>query len=145
MKDRIAQIMKKEQMYAIQFAKETGIQQASLSHILNGRNNPSLEIIKKIHLRFPSINLDWLLYGEGEMTNDSTEDNGPKIDENAINPTDSQEFSENDKEIASKEADSAHKESVKETIRYIEKPSKKIVEIKIFFDDGTFETLVPKS
>lgn len=47
MKDRIAQIMKEEQMSAIQFAKETGIQQASLSHILNGRNNPSLEIIKK--------------------------------------------------------------------------------------------------
>ena len=45
MKDRIAQIMQKEEMTAGQFAEKIGISPSSLSHILSGRNNPSLEVI----------------------------------------------------------------------------------------------------
>lgn len=144
MKDRIAQIIKEEEMTAVQFAKETGIQQASLSHILNGRNNPSLEAIKKIHQRFPEINLDWLLYGEGTMRADSPKEQLSLFDENAINADESTDEKKYAKEMEDKSSENDHKVTIKETIKYIEKPSKKITEIRIFYDDGTFETLIPQ-
>ncbi len=144
MKDRIAQIIREEQMTAILFARETGIQQASLSHILKGRNNPSLDIIKKIHQRFPHVNLDWLLYGEGNMYVDGYLPKESEMSENDINPSDSLDFSEYRKEIELKEGQSEVKETVKEVVKYVERPPKKIVEIRIFFDDGTFETLIPQ-
>lgn len=146
MKDRIAQIMKEEQLTAVQFAKETGIQQASLSHILNGRNNPSLEIVKKIHQRFSYINLDWLLYGEGTMKEPSGKE-APLAtlfggDESDAGGT------ENPKHAAGRAgtayAEEVSRPIVKEIVKYVEKPSKKIVEIRVFFDDGTYETMLPQ-
>ena len=144
MKERIAQIMMKENMNALQFAKETNIQQASLSHILNGRNNASLEIIKKIHQRFPDLSWDWLLDGTGDMYISSTPKiSTPKPPENGEYTIDWPSDSEYAKENEVKTPVEAPKEIVRETVKYIEKPSKKITEIRIFFDDGTFEVLFP--
>jgi transcriptional regulator with XRE-family HTH domain len=67
MKDYIIRIMQEEKMNASQFSDAIGIQRATISHILSGRNNPSLDIIKKILTRFATINPDWLLSGEGPM------------------------------------------------------------------------------
>jgi transcriptional regulator with XRE-family HTH domain len=64
---RISQIMKEENLNASQFAESIGIQRAAISHILTGRNKPSLDVIKKILNKFSTINPDWLLYGEGPM------------------------------------------------------------------------------
>lgn len=47
---------------------------------------------------------------------------------------------ENRREIALESPETSHKEIVKQEIRYIEKPSRKITEIRIFFDDNTYET-----
>ena len=123
MKERIAQIVQKEGMTAAQFADKIGISPSSLSHILSGRNNPSLEVVMKIHKACDYISLDWLLYGEGEMETDVDSDNngsfpGPLF----YSP----------------------KEIVREEIKYIEKPARKITEIRIFFDNGTYETFRPE-
>jgi transcriptional regulator with XRE-family HTH domain len=67
MKDRIIRIMHEEKMNASQFSEAIGIQRAAISHILAGRNNPSLDMIKKILTKFTTISPDWLLSGEGEM------------------------------------------------------------------------------
>ena len=48
-----------------QFADEIGLKRSSLSHILSGRNNPSLDVVLKIKTRFNEINTDWLLFGVG--------------------------------------------------------------------------------
>ena len=62
-KDRIKMIMEKENMASGAFAESIGIQQSTLSHILNGRNNPSLDVIMKVHQKYNYVNLEWLLYG----------------------------------------------------------------------------------
>ena len=49
------------------FSKMTGISTASLSSIFNGRTNPTLMHVEAIRNKFPNINLNWLLYGEGGM------------------------------------------------------------------------------
>lgn len=64
---RIQLIMKSRNISAAQFADEIGVQRSSVSHILTGRNNPSLDIILKILQRFPEVNSDWILTGNGAM------------------------------------------------------------------------------
>ncbi len=38
-----------------------------MSHILSGRNKPSLDFVMKVLKRYPEINPSWFLFGEGEM------------------------------------------------------------------------------
>ena len=66
-KDRIEKVMIKEGLNATQFAAEIGIKSPTLSHILNGRNNPSLEVLKRILDRYRTISSDWLILGVGPM------------------------------------------------------------------------------
>lgn len=66
-KDKIEKIMQIEDMNSAQFAAEIGIQGSTLSHILNGRNNPSLDVLKKILNRFRTINPEWLILDAGTM------------------------------------------------------------------------------
>ncbi len=65
--DRIKQIMEFEKLSSSQFADEIGVQRSALSHVMSGRNNPSLDFIMKIKNCFSDIRLDWLLLGQGEM------------------------------------------------------------------------------
>lgn len=67
MKDRILKVMQKEGLSNAEFAEKIGISTSSLSHIFSGRNKPSLEVVMRIHKACPYININWLLYGEGEM------------------------------------------------------------------------------
>lgn len=145
-KDRIKIIMERENMASGTFAESIGIQQSTLSHILNGRNNPSLDVIMKVHQKYSYINIEWLLYGQGNMSEQRVSattgsDYLPSLfDENPVIPSNRPNDLENRKEMALKATENASKEIVKQEIRYIEKPSRKITEIRIFFDDNTYET-----
>ncbi len=65
--DRIQKILEHYHLSSSQFANEIGIQRSAMSHILSGRNKPSLDFVLKVKNRFPEINTDWLLFGKGEM------------------------------------------------------------------------------
>lgn len=153
MKDRIAQIMQKEGLSNVEFADKIGISTSSLSHIFNGRNKPSLEVVMRIHKAYPHINLNWLLYGEGLMSEEPLSEEKPE----EINGIDFMWDSSEKPEIASNLSDASDfeqknggnnpiyptKEIVREEIKYIEKPHPKITEIRIFFDNGTYEVFKP--
>ena len=66
-KDRIDKVMQIEGMNSAVFASAIGIQGSTLSHILNGRNNPSLAVLQSILNRFPHISPEWLIMGQGTM------------------------------------------------------------------------------
>lgn len=86
MKDRIKKIQEYSGLSLGVFASRTGIKSASLSHILNGRNNPSLDVVMKIHETFPEISWEWMLYGTGPMLNggnDNTVEN-KQVDSNFV-------------------------------------------------------------
>ena len=141
MKDRINQIKLREGLTDGQFAEKIGISPASLSHILNGRNKPSLEVVMKIKSACSYVDWDWLVLGKGEMESRPEEEKVEfSLNENSIFSSNSQEDSENRKEIASNAPFFTPKEIVREEIKYIEKPARKITEIRIFFDNGTYET-----
>ena len=65
-RERIELLMKCYNLSSTQFADKTGIQRASVSHILSGRNKPSLEVMLKIYEAFPGLDMKWLMTGVGE-------------------------------------------------------------------------------
>ena len=144
-------IMDREKLTAGAFAESIGVAQATISHILGPRNKyPSTEVILRLHQRYNDINLEWLLTGQGEMSNmssdsDSSIESGfdyPLFAENSVNPSKETGSAENRKEIAL--GTPAPKEVVKQEIIYKERPPRKITEIRIFFDDNTYETFKPE-
>ena len=68
MKDRIAHIIRAKNLTAAEFALKLGIQPSNISHLLSGRNNPSLDFVKKLKETFPEYNLDWIVLGVGPIT-----------------------------------------------------------------------------
>lgn len=67
MVERINLLLKAKNITARQFAEEIGIQPSGMSHILSGRNNPSLDFVMKVVKRWPEVNINWLMFGKGEM------------------------------------------------------------------------------
>ena len=65
--ERINFIVNHFQISPSKFADEIGVQRANISHILSGRNKPSLDFIQKILIRWNEINPHWLLLGKGEF------------------------------------------------------------------------------
>lgn len=143
-------IMDREKLTAGAFAESIGVAQATISHILGPRNKyPSTEVILRLHQRYNDINLEWLLTGDGEMSNspNSSIESGfdyPLFAENPLNPSEESAPVENRKEIASELPSNTPKEIVKQEIIYKERPPRKITEIRIFFDDNTYETFKPE-
>ncbi len=73
MQERIVLLMKSLGLNPTQFADEIGVQRSSISHILSGRNNPSLDIVTKILNRFKEVDSNWLILGKGSLFSKSDE------------------------------------------------------------------------
>jgi transcriptional regulator with XRE-family HTH domain len=61
--DRLQYLMKIHNLSASAFADKINVQRSSISHILSGRNKPSLELMQKVLAAFPKVNADWLILG----------------------------------------------------------------------------------
>lgn len=62
---RIQKVMDYYGISASSFADYMGVGRSSISHILSGRNKPSLDFVMKIVDAYNDIELQWLLYGKG--------------------------------------------------------------------------------
>ena len=78
---------------ASSFAEKIGVQRSSISHILSGRNKPSLDFVLKVLSSFPEVELYWLMNGKGEFpskvkSNSETSDDLDQAQiENIISPS----------------------------------------------------------
>ena len=71
MKDKLQLLINSEEKLTRSgFAEALGIQPATISHIIAGRNKPSYELLQKILVRFPNVSSDWLMLDRGEMLRD---------------------------------------------------------------------------
>ena len=148
MKDRIRQLMDAQHMNQQTFANYIGVNTASLSSIFTGRTSPTLNIVNAIKGKFPNVNTDWLLYGSGGMFNlpnvsssGSAANNTPSLFDSAIvaeSPR-AKEDSESEKKSRIEFVEAEKNNASKAVVQ----PSKHIIEVKIFYSDGTFETLKP--
>lgn len=69
MKDRVLQVQKHYNLNNKQFANELCIAEATISSIYKGRSKPTNNLVQAIHQVYPAININWLMFGEGEMLN----------------------------------------------------------------------------
>ena len=100
---------------ASSFAEKIGVQRSSISHILSGRNKPSLDFVLKVLSEFPEVELYWLLNGKGSFPS------APSSEERTV------EIKKNDNLSADKTP-----------ISFPVSDEKSIERIVIFYKDGTF-------
>lgn len=161
MKQRIQQIMDREGMTPGRFADSIGIQRSALSHILNGRNNPSLDVLTKVLNRFEYLSTDWLLFGNGPMfkhqlkaeieSNTDFEVSDLQMDTsvnvglfNSI-PTDPSILSASKTAVSTLPTSPVDANPVKEVvIKEVEK-MRSVTRIMLFYSDNTFENFIPET
>ena len=68
MEQRFKKWLNSEDISATQLSTNINVSRATISHILSGRNKPSIDILDKILNKYPSINLNWLVSGTGSMS-----------------------------------------------------------------------------
>lgn len=75
--NRLKNIMDYHQLSASTFADKVGVQRSSISHILSGRNKPSLDFILKVTSEFKDVDIHWLLNGKGVFPKDTSNNSTP--------------------------------------------------------------------
>ncbi|ETK05233.1 hypothetical protein T229_04480 [Tannerella sp. oral taxon BU063 isolate Cell 5] len=138
-RERIMQVMAQKGFTASQFAEAIGIQRAAMSHITSGRNNPSLDVMKKILERFPDISPDWLLMEKGPMKRGSQPVATPP--ESTPPPPAPSLF------VGLPPATTPSESSADFTPELSEQPktiARGVERILLFYSDGTFESFVPE-
>ncbi len=78
--ERISKILEYYNLNAAAFADKIGVQRSGLSHILTGRNKPSLDFIIKITEAFEAVDLNWLVHGQGSFPKNKTADKPKTLD-----------------------------------------------------------------
>ena len=133
---RIKKIISYYQLSAASFADVIGVQRSSISHILSGRNKPSLDFVMKVLEKYPEVELYWLLNGKGEFPKES---DSVKTVEKEIKNTDGQSDlkfpSSQKKEIS--QPGSGQESQIAATGN-----SLKIERIVIFYEDGSFKDYI---
>ena len=141
MKDRIAHIIRAKNLTAAEFADRLGIQPSNVSHLLSGRNNPSLDFVRKLKETFPEYNLDWIVLGKGPMTvSEPFVVSSPPAEPHAVEsekleyslnpPIESHSFSENRSVLSEESPISSQQSGLKQLI--------------LVYPDNTFEVLSPR-
>lgn len=159
MKDRIKQIMDGQHMTQQEFSEFLNIAPATLSSILRGRTRPTLSIVDAIVAHFPDISTDWLLFGKEPMMKSA------EAETDAVAPSGSTSGSELMLDLPDAETPSHQQPSSTQTsfgadklaqqrnaalqdqlamVKSFDKQQRRITEIRIFYDDQTWETFVPK-
>ena len=136
---------------ASSFADKVGVQRSSLSHLLSGRNKPSLDLIMKIVSEFPEVDLYWIINGKGNFP--KSENQNLETRTTPISQNISQESKmENQPDLFSTEP-IVEKNRVNEiseekfsNTRILEglHSNQEIDRIVIFFKDGSFKSYSPK-
>ena len=114
-----------------QFADAINVQRSSISHILSGRNKPSFDFLRKIFIKYPEINADWLIMGRGNIfENTTTLKDDLIVDKNRPVLNDSKQlFTEGQENVT---------DVTKKSLKSPENPSEDIEKVIILHTDGTF-------
>lgn len=142
MDSRLQQFLNAENMTQSEFADRIGIARASVSHILAGRNKPSIEMVQKLSESFPALNLEWFINGNGKMYKSDSPASYAGIQ--SASQSQEQSLFDVETEALTPNPTAYHVEpkavaSYKE--RQIVKNQRNVVRVLVFFDDGTFQEL----
>ena len=183
-KEKIELIIQDKHLNNTEFCNEVCIAAGTLSHILSGRTQPTLNTLRNISQAFPDINPAWLFYDAGPMyinvdsssPSSDQRDGSPAREQNVEQEVKNDQMSlfpfPTDAPSSGKGArlpgsvpvqasavpvggsrssapETSHSsldvaEIVAATLKQQQRPPRKVLEVRIFFDDGTFETFGPQ-
>ncbi|MCG8805870.1 helix-turn-helix transcriptional regulator [Tenacibaculum finnmarkense] len=129
---RLKKILSYYNLTSSTFADTIEVQRSSISHLLSGRNKPSLDFVMKTVNKFPEVDLYWFLYGEGEF---------PKKEKVVIIPEEIKEEITENKEETKPTLLSADENLIKKVDLEMKTPNigdKKLVKIILLYNDGSF-------
>ena len=140
MNTRLKQFLAAENITQAQFADNINVVRASVSHVLSGRNNPSYEFIRSIMLRYPELNIEWLIFGTGKMY----KSNLPQEDPQPVSAP--QESPALDVLFPDYDEPAPEYAIPAETVTAVCRPEipvtqRKVSKIIVLFDDGTFQEM----
>ncbi|WP_294960202.1 helix-turn-helix transcriptional regulator [uncultured Flavobacterium sp.] len=142
---RLEAVLEYHGLNASAFADKIGVQRSSMSHLLSGRNKPSLDFVMKILEVFPDVDLYWLLIGKGSFPKNNSDETIES--QKSSSPLPSNPNIENDLfsaiEINLEEEKRETKKSPvlrNENLNFEDEEIEKIV---LFYKNGTFKAYSP--
>lgn len=136
---RLQKILSFYELSASAFAEKMGVGRSSISHIISGRNKPSLDFVLHILENFKEVSFEWLMFGKGDFPKNEIMASSPSLFSNS---KDSQVI-DNQKNVTvnDEKVNLFSNETSNNTVlkNKEEKPTNKTIErIIVFYTDGTF-------
>jgi len=129
--DRVRMILKSQSLTASQFADKIGVKRSNLSHVLSGRNKPSLDFLDKILRAYPNVDAKWLITGDAA----SSSINNLESDHQSIEQSTS---------ISKKDSVETTRDSVNDAVSALD-GQKKIRRVLVFYTDDSFDAYSPNN
>lgn len=159
LKDRIRKIMEDQHMTQQVFADFIGQSPATLSSIFTGRTRPTLKVVEDIKAKIPDISTEWLLWGGGSMYITHSEGSSEAVsdpvpgqeqmlnfdDPSNATPSASYQATNNQRVLSGFQQGvrNTHLDFRAEEMKIIDKTMRRVTEIRVYYDDQTYETFVP--
>lgn len=145
MKDRIKRIMEEQHMSQQVFADFIGLSPATLSSIFTGRTRPTLNVVEAIKNKLPVISTDWLLMGVGNMyVSDASEPQDAGSGQSVEQMLDfDQPQNDHPTAVFQQGVRNTPSENSQQILKLLDKEPRKVTEIRVYYDDQTYETFVP--
>lgn len=158
MKERIRQLMESKHMTQQTFAAYVGMSAAALSSIFNERTRPTLNTVEAIKSKMPEVSVDWLIFGTGDMLVSAGDGDGggePPVGADGVaartffTDADGTPVARVGGGRQSAVADMvgaglfANRPLSAGAVAVAERPVRRVTEIRVFYDDSTYESFVP--
>lgn len=148
--ERISLVLKHYNLQPKDLAEKCGVQRSAISHLINGRNRPSVTFLSSLSDHYPELDTRWLLHGKGNMFTNVTDvlpndgdtdvNTSASVVKESLNPVTSVPQSpKRPQEIVPKNALSEHR------VKTDYSKEKEIQRIIVFYNDGTFDAYNPQS
>ena len=121
-RERIDAVRKSMNLSARQFAQEIHVRPGTISNMMAGRNNPSLDVMRRIMEHYPTLNPEWLILGVGEMWRTAPGQEAGLFDS-----------------LAPEGMKAVVRTTTKEEPQAPAAPPKQIRNIVVYYTDGTYE------
>ncbi len=118
--ERIKEVMHSMSESPTSFADKLQVQRSSISHIISGRNKPSLDFVLKLLHAYPTVSADYILFGK------------TVVETRFPSPL-----------VGSTSSDN-HTNEAEKLVESVNKISKKVKQVVLFYEDGTFSHYTPE-
>ncbi len=141
MKERLFEFLRNENKSSAQLAEEIGVQASGISHILSGRNNPSLDFVLKMLDKYRFLSTDWLLFGKGSMYKE------PKMqslfDFDAVNTQEISEVQAKTTRTDPGNQDNQEGRAIRDPAVSQTRFNPEVIKIVWFYENNSFEEFLP--